>query len=33
MKGLVTGAPGFIGSRLARRLITVGDEVYGIIYA
>jgi dihydroflavonol-4-reductase len=32
MKVLVTGASGFIGSRLARRLISEGDEVYGIIH-
>ena len=32
MKALVTGASGFIGSRLARRLISEGDEVYGIIH-
>ena len=32
MKVLVTGASGFIGSRLAQRLISEGDEVYGIIH-
>ena len=32
MKVLVTGASGFIGSRLAGRLISEGDEVYGIIH-
>ena len=32
MKALVTGASGFIGSRLAQRLISEGDEVYGIIH-
>ena len=32
MKVLVTGAGGFIGSRLANRLISEGHEVYGIIH-
>ena len=32
MKILVTGAAGFIGSRLAERLISEGNEVYGIIH-
>jgi len=32
MKVLVTGASGFIGSRLAQKLISEGDEVYGIIH-
>jgi nucleoside-diphosphate-sugar epimerase len=32
MKILVTGAAGFIGSRLAKRLISEGNEVYGIIH-
>ena len=32
MKVLVTGAGGFIGSRLANRLISEGHEVYGTIH-
>ena len=32
MKVLVTGAGGFIGSRLAKKLISEGHEVYGTIH-
>lgn len=32
MKVLVTGAGGFIGSRLAKKLISEGHEVYGIFH-
>ncbi len=32
MKVLVTGAGGFIGSRLCKKLISEGHEVYGIIH-
>ena len=32
MKVLVTGAGGFIGSRLAKRLVLEGHEVYGTIH-
>ena len=32
MKVLVTGAGGFIGSRLAKKLILEGHEVYGTIH-
>ncbi len=32
MKVLVTGASGFIGSKLSQKLISKGDEVYGIIH-
>ena len=32
MKVLVTGAGGFIGSRLAKKMISEGHEVYGVIH-
>ena len=32
MKVLVTGAGGFIGSRLCKKLISEGHEVYGVIH-
>ena len=32
MKVLVTGAGGFIGSRLVKKLISEGHEVYGTIH-
>ena len=32
MKMLVTGAGGFIGSRLSKKLISEGHEVYGVIH-
>ena len=32
MKMLVTGAGGFIGSRLSKKLISEGHDVYGVFH-